>query len=443
MIIATPICFMNNPLSRIQWSVLLTTFAILLLLVLPSVVFSQGDQSKLALADTLFRAAEFSQAEALYEDTLKNEPGNYRATLQLGRIALLGNRFADAERWLKKAIELKPEENEPKALLAEAYYRQDNFKEAAPLFQAIGKTPMADKLQYFSNKVPYQIESGVDVTSVEFVQTDPLPIVKIRLNNIEETLFLIDTGGWELIIDTDLAEKIGAKKFGGDTAVYAGGTKAITYHGMVDQVKIGDFLVKNVPVSINESTKRIADAFGIPVRGVLGTVFLYHFIFTLDYPNGRLILQRKTEENVKQMKRLVESKDNIVVPFWMAGDHFIIAKGTVNGSKPLLFHLDTGMAGGGFDCPESVIKEANIELSKETKEGMGGGGMIKIKEGLVRELTLGKAKEHNIRGLFGGFPPVMEYRFGFRLGGVISHAFFRTYQLTFDFTTMNVVLERG
>jgi predicted aspartyl protease len=416
---------------------------ILLLLFAPLSVEGANDESNITLADSLFKEGQFTEAEAIYAEIVKKEPDNYQAVLSLGRINLYENSLEESEKWLKKAMKLNPEDKEPKTLLAEAYYRRDDFQQAAPLFRGIDKIAMADKLQYLSDKVPYQIESDADVTSVEFVQTDPLPIVKMRINGSKEALFLIDTGGWELGIDSELAEEVGAKKFGKRMATYAGGKQAAIYDGVVDQVEIGDFKIKNVPVNISDSPKMAAAMLGVPIRGVIGTVFLYHCIFTFDYPNGKLILQRKTKENVTRMKALVRSKDKIVVPFWMAGDHFMVARGTVNKSGPILFFVDTGMAGGGFTGSDRTVKEANIQLPEESLEGVGGGGKVMVKAAVVDELTLGDAKETNVMGIFGAFDNTgLEYLFGFRIGGIISHGFLRPYKLTFDFTTMNLILER-
>ena len=399
-------------------------------------------QIDITQANRLFEEGKFQEAEAIYKEILKKEPENYQAVLSLGRVNLYKNSLEESEKWLKKAIKLNSEEKEPKALLAEAYYRRDDFKKAAPLFRAIDKIPMADKLQYLSNKVPYRIEGDIDVTAVEFIQTDPLPVVKMRINNGEEALFLIDTGGWELTIDTELAEEAGAKQLGEQMATYVGGKKAPIYQGAVDQVEIGDFIIKNVPVNISDSPKRAAAMFGMPIRGVIGTIFLYHFIFTLDYPDGKLILLRKTEENIRKMKNQVRSKDKIVVPFWMAGDHIMVAHGTVNKSKPMLFFVDTGLAGGGFTGTDRTVQEANIKLSEESFEGIGGGGKVTVRTAVVDEITLGDAKEKKVMGIFGAMPPSFAEKFGLKIGGIISHGFFRPYKLTFDFTTMNLFLER-
>ena len=185
---------------------------ILLLLFVPLSVEGADSQENITLADSLFKEGQFAEAEAVYSEIVKKEPDNYQVVLSLGRINLYKNSLEESEKWLKKAMKLNSEDKGPKALLAEAYYRRDNFQQAAPLFSGIDRIPMADKLEYLGDKVPYQIEGDADVTSVEFVQTDPLPIVKMRINNSEEALFLIDTGGWELGIDSELAEEVGARK---------------------------------------------------------------------------------------------------------------------------------------------------------------------------------------------------------------------------------------
>jgi len=263
------------------------------------------------------------------------------------------------------------------------------------------------------------------------------------MNNGEGVNFIIDTGGGTLILDKDYAEEIGLKILGEQEVTFAGGRKGINYFSVVDQVQIGDLVVENVPVELNSMVKRFEMVVGKPVMGVLGTVFLYHFLFTFDYSNGKLILEKKTEDNIAKLEKTITSEDSYVAPFWMVSDHVMVAHAKVNNSKSILFFLDTGMAGGGFDCVGSVVKEGNIELSKETMQAMGGGDPIEVRSGIVNELSLGEAKEKDIRGIFGGFPDEMEYRDGFRMGGIISHGFFRPYKVTFDFTSMKVVLKQG
>jgi hypothetical protein len=121
---------------------------------------------------------------------------------------------------------------------------------------------------------------------------------------------------------------------------------------------------------------------------------------------------------------------------------YVYTWGTVNGAGPYLFFVDTGMGGGGFDCPESVIKEASIKLPEQGFTGQGGGGPVTAYPFTV-DLTLGEARETNVRGLHGAIPRDLDERFGFRMGGLISHGFFRPYAVTFDFRSMTLHLKKA
>jgi hypothetical protein len=273
--------------------------------------------------------------------------------------------------------------------------------------------------------------------------TDPLPVVQVRVNGSEPANFFIDTGGAEVVIDAEFAQEVGAVQFGPETGTFAGGQQAGFHHGRVDSLTIGDFIIKNVPVHLMDVRRFSQPVFGGKrVDGVIGTVLLYHFLASLDYPNGELILRRKTKENLQHFEQDAKRQKCIVVPFWMAGDHYMVAWGTVNKSQRTLFFVDTGLAGGGFTCPESTLKETRIQLQESlASEGVGGGGKVKVVPFAVEELTLGNAKEHNIHGMYvGAFP--LENAFGFRIGGLISHGFFRHYALSLDFERMKYFLKR-
>lgn len=89
---------------------------------------AQPKQSESDSAGRLFQAGKFSEAGKLYSQIVAQNPNDYSATLQLGRIALLSNRLDDAQKWLEKAIILQPGNVDPKVTLAEALYRRDDFK---------------------------------------------------------------------------------------------------------------------------------------------------------------------------------------------------------------------------------------------------------------------------------------------------------------------------
>lgn len=371
----------------------------------------------------------------------ETDPKNFQATLLLGKIALLANRLGDAQNWLSEAIALKPEDTQSKSLLAEVFNRRGDFQRAAPLLRMSGKEVGAKKMESFHGGMPYQIEGKSNVTRLRFIRTDPLPVVQLKINDSENVNFIVDTGGSELIIDSEFANRVHATQFDAEAGTFAGGKQSAHQHGRVESLTLGDFKVRSVPVLILDTRRYSAVAGGRRVDGILGTCLLYRFLSTLDYPQGELILERKKKENANRVARKIASGEYVASPFWLAGDHYVLAQGSVNG-RPILMFIDTGLAGLGFTCPESTLAEAGIKLEGQAIEGAGGGGRVQVKPFQVAELTLGGAKEKNISGVFGAFPPSLENTFGFGIGGLISHSFLRPYAMTLDFTNMRLVLKQ-
>src|SRR6267378_6429150 len=82
---------------------------------------AQPKQSEIDSANRLFQAGKFAEAGNLYSQIVAQNPKDYSATLQLGRIALLSNQLNDAQKWLEKAIALKPNDTDPKVMLAKRF----------------------------------------------------------------------------------------------------------------------------------------------------------------------------------------------------------------------------------------------------------------------------------------------------------------------------------
>jgi len=340
-------------------------------------------------------------------------------------------------------MKVEPEEPAPHALLAEVNYRQDKFKEAAEHLRFYGIDDMAERLESFKGSVPYQIEGEKTVFKVKMEQVDPLPIVKVKINDHKEVNFLVDTGAAEIMIDADFAKEIKLESFGEKTGVFAGGQKATTYLSKIESISLGNLKVQNIPVKILP-VRPVSQIFGgTQIDGIIGTVLFYHFITTLDYPKGEIIFRKQTKENLTTLEKAIENKKPIKIPFWMAEDHFMVAWGRVNKGERTLFFLDTGLAGGGFTGARKTLDDAGVKLDEANAfEGIGGGGKVKAIPFEVEELTFGDALEKNIRGVFTERFPI-EYSVGFRIGGIISHQFFRHYALTFDFMKMRFILVKN
>ncbi len=393
-------------------------------------------KEQLERSDALFKEGRFAEADVGYAKVLRVDPQHFKALVRRGYIALLSNHLEEAERLLKQAAQLDPTKPSPKALLAEVFYRRDEFARATPLFRELGREAMAKKLESFRGLVPYQVE-GPEETRLKFVMTDPLPVVQVRINNSEPVNFFIDTGGAELVIDSQFAKEVGVTEFGSEPIT----PELQLGHGRVNALALGEWRIKNVPVHLL-NTRQFSEIFGgTRVDGVIGTVFLYHFLATLDYSEGQLILRQRMPEALEAFEQDAKARKAIVVPFWLASDHFIIAWGTVNKSRPMLFLVDTGLAGKAFNAPKSTLQEAGIQPDEsKASEGITIYGPEREVPFTVDELTLGDAVERNLEGTTNHFR--IEHALGFRIGGLISHQFFRRYALTLDFLGMRLFLER-
>ena len=99
------------------------------------------------------------------------------------------------------------------------------------------------------------------------------------------------------------------------------------------------------------------------IDGVIGTTLFYHFLATLDFPRGELVLRRKNAESLKSFVA-ESSEDSAAVPFWIASNHFMVGWSRVETMPPALLFVDTGLAGAGVKLAEPVIKEAGIKLEE-------------------------------------------------------------------------------
>jgi hypothetical protein len=406
--------------------------------------------SPIDCANRLFQMGEFAQAGEQYARIVTDHPDNYSAILKLGRIALLSNRLDDAESWLERARALRPGETDPKVMLAEVYYRRDDFEKAAaslngvdvsasPLIVSRYPTLNVAKLQSFKGQIPYEVHGDGQSTRLKFLRTDPLPLVSVRVNGGDEVTFFIDTGGSEVALDTEFARELGVPQFGAVQGTFSGGQHAEVQQGRIETLTVGDWAVRNLPV-VMLPLRQLSQSLGAKrIDGIVGTTLFYHFLATLDYPHSELVLCRKNTTSLEQIA--ASSGKSVAVPFWIASDHFMVGWGRVESLPPALLFVDTGLSGAGIKLAQSVIKGAGIKLEEDkASAGAGGGGKLKIVPYVVHRLSFGRVQEKNVQGLYDG-PFPWENLFGFHLAGMVGHDFLKPYAVTFDFDNMKILLQ--
>jgi hypothetical protein len=410
---------------------------------------SPPKESGVDSADRLFQLGKFAEAGELYSRIAARDPTDYSATLRLGRVALLSNRLDDAQKWFEKAMSLRPNDTDAKVMLAEAFYRRDDFQKAAASLSGLDvrsnkliieqyPTLNVAMLKSFKGQTPYELHGDGTSTRVKFVKTDPLPVVNVRVNGGKEVTFFIDTGGSEVTLDTDFARELGVPQFGAVQGTFSGGQHTNVQLGRIESLTVGDWTVKNVPTAMLP-LRQLSEGLGVKqINGIIGTTLFYHFLTTMDYPRGELVLRRKDAKSLEEFTKSAGRR--VVVPIWMASDHFMVGWGRVETLPPSLLFVDTGLVGAGVKLAESVIKEAGIKLEENKAfEGAGGGGKLKIVPYTVHQLSFGDIKEENVPGLYDG-PFPWENMFGFHLAGMVGHDFFKPYAVTFEFDNMQIFL---
>ena len=244
-------------------------------------------------------------------------------------------------------------------------------------------------------------------------------------------LFVLDTGDGETILDPDVAAELGVNPLkGAATGRFAADQTARIQFAVLPVLTLGDLTMTRVAIQL-QSTKAFARALGgTAVDGVIGVDLLRHFVATIDYPGGRLILRTPDRRRAARGG----------MPFWIADDHLLLAEGA-SPEAPELALIDTGLAGQGCTAPASTLAQIAVTVGAERKEGVGGGGAVSTQAFTAPSITLGDVTAQNVSCLFGPFPPSLETSSGVHIGLLVSHAVLKPYVVTFDFARMRMILQ--
>ena len=105
--------------------------------------------------------------------------------------------------------------------------------------------------------------------------------------------------------------------------------------------------------------------------------------------------------------------------------------------------IDTGATGAAVAVPQSTARRAGLAgPGGRVRAGYGGGGNVHALPLRVAAIEVASVIERDATGmLLDAFP--LERKFGFRIGGLVGHDFFRRHVLTLDFKAMRLSLQCG
>ncbi len=361
--------------------------------------------------DRLFAEGRFAEATSAYEQAVASNPNSAPALAGLARMRLYEGHEDEAIELARKALAIAPGHPVAATILSVAEARK----------QAFGPEQ-------------YQIDAPAAAHEIDFVVTDPLPVLRATIGGREGN-FLLDTGAPNIMLRRPFAEALGLPITQGGMGQFAGGLQARVDRTVIPELELGGIRIKNIPAGVNA-----ADGLqfpGVTIDGIIGTGVLMHFLSTIDYCRGQLVLAPRSDSAAFEAR--VQAAGANVVPMWLVGDHFIFARARMNQAPEGMFLVDTGLAGGGLVANKVQLDAAGVTIDESnTRTGQGGGGAVTFIP-FTASATLGSLTRDNIRGIYtpggepGGFP--------FTRAGIISHDFFRQSRLTFDFEAMRLVTE--
>ena len=394
-----------------------------------------GTASAQTDADALFKAGEFERAGRAYEELLRQDPTNLHAARRRGFVGLLGNKFPDAEKYLKMALTLAPGDRDAHYFLADCYIRQDKYAQSVPHWQAIGEDSYA---KWFGALRGAAYEIHGDIARLDIQQMDPAPLVEVSVNGGPPKRFTFYTGAPSLSMTSTAAREAGLTPVASQKIDFEGGS-VWAHYGILDSIRLGDLELRNLPVGWSETES--GEDVGKDADGMIGTWVFYHLLTTFDYAGRSLVLRRRTPETARAAAARAKP-----LPLWLAREQYVHSRGTIAGADG----SRTGVVGVNFGGGS----ESAVVLLGDTAERLGVRSDYERPMGTFahshpavtypcypKEIRVGSA---SAREIYCETHPQGEIaKLGFDVPAAFFHAFHKPYNATLDFTDMKLYLAHG
>jgi len=156
--------------------------------------------------------------------------------------------------------------------------------------------------------------------------------ITIQVNGVEVPLAIVDTGAAHTLIHDSIAEK--AKIDSDDVRRGAHGSLNFTAKsGLVRELRIGDVVLHNIPVSIGDPPPLVMTK----AKAALGVDLMHHLQFTIDYINKRV-----TAVPADAVDDKPESADRVWdIPLFPFSEH-TLAEGTLDSGARARVLIDSG-----------------------------------------------------------------------------------------------------
>lgn len=394
-------------------------------------------------ADALWSNGLFDEADAIYRDTLRREPGSSRARLGVARSLATRNQLEPALAEALAASASAPRDGEIHFQVADIYERMNRFDEAANAYtNFINLLPNKDRsdraawsraevtfLRAFTGRTP--VEVGGDpgaIYALPFKLVNEKVVVRAKVNGHRARDLVLDTGAEDTVVSEETARSLGVRPI---TYTLSAGVGDVGLRGLqlgrLDTLELGSLTVRNVPVLIKSPglgariPKRESDSFSPLALGLSAVI---------DYRNRVVTMSRS----------IPQEQADFALP--MRIQRLALVRGLLNEEHPAYFVVDTG----GQVISISTAIAAGLAMKPTRHIPLKVYGM----SGWDRDAFLLPGVDlafDNLR--YSNLPLVVlnlrtpSALLGFELGGIVGHKFLSPYRVTMDLARSELRLAKN
>jgi tetratricopeptide (TPR) repeat protein len=385
----------------------------------PKDALAQVNYARIAYA-----AVHFGEAKDAAKRALAVDKGELEAIYILARVALLEGDLKESEKLLRQAIAAGLRENEAARQLAWIHLRRGEWAKAAKELTQAGSPELGNRYSVFSGK-PLDAKMGGDgcTTTLPFELQDGAIVLEVAADG-SKLKMLFDTGASDLLLSDARAHKL---VIGTDAEAPIVGGGPLLRQGQLDDLKLGELAVANVPVTMIPDNQMSAVVGLDGVDGVIGMRAFAGRQLTIDYASKLMTL---VEPNKRCAKPIESHRTGASTPFWVHETHYLYVMGLMNGAEGI-YLLNTGMRGADLTANDGAYAHA----------GVGAPMMIGNAPSLAQidRFALGEY-ERGPLGAAWGFMQQNATSDGFRLDGMLGLGALSLTGWTLDFEQQRLYL---
>lgn len=393
----------------------------------------QSPEAIALYADALWASGLFEEAEARYEDALRQAPNLARGRHGLALALAARGRLGDAMTEAQAALRLEPRDLELHHTVGTIYERMHKYEEAASAYSNyVNLLPNKDHsekadwsrseikfLRSFGQRVPFGMDPGAEdeLYTIDFRTVNEKVVVRAKVNDGSFQDFIVDTGAENTTLSRPTAQRLGIAPI---TYTLSAGVGDVGLRGLqlarIDTLELGKLKLHNVPCMIKDPPLR-----DLPTKETESlSPLALGFSMIIDYKTNKITFGRHLP---------VEPSD-IQLPLRL--HRLATVRGTVDGIHPATFVVDTG--------------GEVISISRATAEMLGrpaSDRKIALKvygaSGWEKDAYLMPGVNLAFDSIrYSNFPVVVlnlsmpSALLGFQLGGIVGHKFLSKYRVAID-----------